>query len=322
MDVVAGADIGGTLTKYGLVTSAGEVIAYDEMETDTAGTSPEQFFEKLYTAFNEMLTSASGYDESSLLGIGFGAPNANFFNGTIENAPNLAWKGVVPVVQILKRHTDLPVLLTNDANAAAIGEMQFGSAKGMRDFIAVTLGTGLGSGFVANGQLIYGHDGFAGELGHTIVEYDGRLCGCGRRGCLETYASATGIVRTVKEWLETTGEESVLRKSADKLDARQIAEAAREGDKLARIAFDFTGEMLGKKLADTVAITSPEAIILTGGLARAGDLIFRPTKKYMEAYMLNIFKNKVKLLPSGLPEANTAVLGAAALVRSHLKNET
>ncbi len=322
MDVVAGADIGGTLTKYGLVTPAGEVIAYDEMETDTAGTSPEVFFEKLYTSFEHQLASVSGSEKESLLGIGLGAPNGNFFNGTIEDAPNLAWKGVVPVVELLKRHTDLPVLLTNDANAAAIGEMEFGAAKGMRDFIAVTLGTGLGSGFVANGQLIYGHDGFAGELGHTIVEYDGRLCGCGRRGCLETYASATGIVRTVNEWLETAGEESVLHKSSEKLDARQIAQAAREGDKLAISAFDYTGEMLGKKLADAVAITSPQAIILTGGLARAGDLIFKPTQKYMEAYMLNIFKNKVKLLASGLPEANTAVLGAAALVRNHLKNES
>jgi glucokinase len=230
----------------------------------------------------------------------------------------LSWK-FVDVVALLHRWYSIPIALTNDANAAALGEMLFGAAKGMKDFIVITLGTGLGSGIVANGELIYGHDGFAGEIGHTIVDPNGRQCGCGRRGCLETYASASGIRRTVEELLKMPAPPSELREiSLESITSKRIFEAAQRGDKLALEAFELTGRYLGLKLADSVAHTSPEAIILLGGLAAAGDFIFVPTKKYMEEFLLNIFKNKVRLLPSGLPQGNSAILGAAALMWKEL----
>jgi glucokinase len=219
----------------------------------------------------------------------------------------------------MKKYYDLPSVITNDANAAAIGEMKFGAAKGMKDFIMITLGTGVGSGIVANGDLIYGADGFAGEIGHTIYDPNGRQCGCGRKGCLETYTSAGGIKRTVFELLALYNDESELRDiSFNDMTSKKISEAARKGDKIALKAFDETGRILGIKLADAIAHTSPQAIILFGGLACSGELIFKPTQKYMEENVLNIFKNKVKLIPSALTAGNAAVLGASALIWNEL----
>ena len=250
-------------------------------------------------------------------GIGIGAPNANCHKGTIEHAPNLLWKGVVPFVDLLKKKVNLPTFITNDANAAAIGEMVHGDAKGMKDFIVLTLGTGLGSGIVANGQLVYGFEGFAAELGHVNVNYNGRHCGCGKRGCLETYVSATGIVRTVYKLLADFREPSEMRSiSFDKLSAKMITQSALRGDKIAIEAFHYTGRILGIKLSDTVAHTNPEAIFLLGGLANAGKFIFEPTKQYMEENLMPIFKNKVKILPSGLDFQDASIIGASSLVHA------
>jgi glucokinase len=250
-----------------------------------------------------------------LRGIGIGAPNANFYRGTVENPPNLNWKGVVNVVALVRKYYDLPVAVTNDANAAALGEMLYGAAKGLKNFIVITLGTGVGSGIVSSGELVYGADGFAGEIGHTTVDPNGRECGCGGRGHLETYASATGICRTVGELLAIRRAESPLRNIAPAdLTSKMIADAAGKGDPIAKEAFEYTGRILGMKLADSVAHLSPEAIILFGGLAAAGALIFDPTQRSLEEYLLSIFRNKVKLLPSGLTTGDTAVLGASALI--------
>ena len=314
-EVVLGVDIGGTNTKFGYVDKSGSLLAEGEMLTE-AHRPAEEFFERLHTQAENLFNSKK--DQLKLIGIGLGAPNGNYYKGTIEQPPNLSWK-YVDVVAMLRRWYSIPVALTNDANAAALGEMLFGAAKGMKDFIVITLGTGLGSGIVANGELIYGHDGFAGEIGHTIVDPNGRQCGCGRRGCLETYASASGIRRTVEELLKMPAPPSELREiSLDQITSKRVFEAAQRGDKLALEAFELTGRYLGMKLADSVAHTSPEAIILFGGLAAAGDFIFSPTKKYMEEFLLNIFKNKVRLLPSSLPKGNAAILGAAALMWKQL----
>jgi len=248
-------------------------------------------------------------------GIGVGVPNGNYFKGTIEFAPNLPWRGVVPLASLIQDAFTLPTVLTNDANAAAIGEMTYGAARGMKDFIMITLGTGLGSGIVVNGQLVYGHDGFAGELGHVIVFPEGRRCGCGRKGCLETYVSATGIVRTIHELLQSRHIPSLLRDmNPTAITSKTIRDAALKGDALAIEAFEFTGKILGQQLANFVAFSSPEAIILFGGLTRAGDLIFRPTIHAMEENLLQIYKNKIKVLPSELKESDAAILGASALV--------
>jgi len=315
IEVVLGVDIGGTNTKFGYVDKSGNLLAEGEMLTE-AHRPAEEFFERLHTQAENLFNSKK--DQLKLIGIGLGAPNGNYYKGTIEQPPNLSWK-YVDVVAMLRRWYSIPVALTNDANAAALGEMLFGAAKGMKDFIVITLGTGLGSGIVANGELIYGHDGFAGEIGHTIVDPNGRQCGCGRRGCLETYASASGIRRTVEELLKMPAPPSELREiSLDQITSKRVFEAAQRGDKLALEAFELTGRYLGMKLADSVAHTSPEAIILFGGLAAAGDFIFSPTKKYMEEFLLNIFKNKVRLLPSSLPKGNAAILGAAALMWKQL----
>jgi glucokinase len=314
-EIVLGVDIGGTNTKFGYVDKSGNLLAEGEMLTEAQRPS-EEFFERLHTQAETLFTSKK--DQLNLVGIGLGAPNGNYYRGTIEQPPNLSWK-YVDVVAALRRWYSIPVALTNDANAAALGEMLFGAAKGMKDFIVITLGTGLGSGIVANGELIYGHDGFAGEIGHTIVDPNGRQCGCGRRGCLETYASASGIRRTVEELLKKPTPSSELREiNFEQVTSKRIFEAAQRGDMLALEAFELTGRTLGLKLADSIAHTSPEAIILFGGLAAAGDYIFSPTKKYMEEYLLNIFKNKVKLLPSSLPKGNAAILGAAALMWKQL----
>jgi glucokinase len=315
-EVVLGVDIGGTNTAMGYVDREGNLLAEESILTE-AQKSAEGFFKRLHAKAEAIFIPLR--DRYEIIGVGLGAPNANYYKGTIEQPPNLSW-GFVDVVGALRHWYDVPIVLTNDANAAAIGEMHFGAAKGMKDFIVITLGTGLGSGIVANGQLIYGHDGFAGEIGHTIVDPNGRLCGCGRRGCLETYASASGICRTVEELVRTTDTPSELRKGVgEKLTSKHIYEAALRNDRLALEAFELTGRYLGLKLADSVAHTSPEAIILFGGLAAAGDLLFTPTKKYLEEYLLNIFRNKVRLLPSGLSKGNAAILGAAALIWNELK---
>jgi glucokinase len=310
-EIAVGIDIGGTNTVLGFVDGHGKCLAESSVPTH-AGEDACSLVERLTLKIREMYAPLS--NECVVLGIGIGAPNANYYRGTVENPPNLSWKGITPLAALFKERFDLPVVLTNDANAAALGEQRFGAARGMRDFIVITLGTGLGSGIVSNGELIYGADGFAGEIGHTVVDPQGRICGCGKRGCLETYASATGICRTVFEMLCNVRDESDLRHTSfHQLTAKQITEAATRGDAVALAAFEHTGKILGMKLADSVAHTSPEAIILFGGLANAGDLIFAPTKRSLEENVLPIFRGKTKLLPSGLPEGNSAVLGAAAL---------
>ena len=259
---------------------------------------------------------------SVIKGFGIGAPMGNINKETIEHAAGLPWKGIVPLADIFHKHTDLPVIVTNDANAAAVGEMIYGGAKGMKNFVVITLGTGLGSGFVIDGKLVYGHDGFAGEIGHTAIRpgSSNRDCGCGRKGCLETYVSATGLKRSLLKIMADSIEPSELRKySFEELDAEIIHEAAKRGDYLARRAFQHTGRMLGFKLADVVAHTNPEAIFLFGGLAMAKDLIFEPAKEYMEENLLSIYKGKVKLLASQLSTQNAAVLGASSLIWSSVE---
>lgn len=310
--VVAGIDVGGTHIKIGFADNEGNIFSERTLFTRDYKVFDE-FIKALSTTIEQMKNNISGIE---LVGIGVGAPNGNYYKGTIEFAPNLPWEEQhLELVNKLKVfYPSIPILLTNDANAAAIGEMIYGGARGMNDFLLVTLGTGLGSGFVANGKMIYGHDSFAGELGHVIVRRNGRQCGCGRKGCLETYVSATGICRTVVELLADTTYPSVFRsKEVEKIESKDIAKAALEGDRLAQKAFEITGTMLGEALADAVAITSPEAIFLFGGLAKSGKLIMEPTKKAMEENMLNIWKNKIKLEFSELQDKDVAVLGAAAL---------
>ncbi len=309
--VVLGVDIGGTNTKFGYVDGLGKCLGSASIPTN-ANQPADIFFDRLQESSKILLRSLP--EECRLIGIGIGAPNANYHKGTIEHPPNLAWDYVDVRFQ-LNRYCNVPIEVTNDANAAALGEMLFGAAQGMRDFIVITLGTGLGSGIVSNGSLIYGADGFAGEIGHTIVDPNGRQCGCGRQGCLETYCSATGLCRTVHELLCNTLEPSALRAiSFLDLTAERVSEAALQGDRLALRAFEYTGDILGMKLSDSVAHLSPEAIILSGGMAAAGELIFAPTRRSLEEHVFPIFRNKVKLLPSKLIESNAAVLGASALI--------
>jgi glucokinase len=316
VEVTLGVDIGGTNTKFGFVDRTGDIIADSSILT-SSDRPAEDFTRRLYEATTPVWNSLK--DRFTLLGVGVGAPSANFYRGTVESPPNLNWPGVTNLAGLLKDRYRLPVAVTNDANAAALGEMLYGAAKGMRDFIEITLGTGVGSGIVAGGELIYGADGFAGEIGHTIVDPNGRQCGCGRRGCLETYASAPGVCRTVLEMLADRVDPSELRAVPPKdLTAIMIAEAAQRGDVIARAAYEKTGDILGFKLAESVAHTCPEAIILFGGVANAGPLIFEPTKRSLERHLLNIFKNKVRILPSGLKEAGAAVLGASALIWNEL----
>lgn len=309
-EVVIGIDIGGTYTKYGLVDRKGEV--YNE------GSVPSDLHPEIVDFISDLKDSILKNTDPAkfkILGLGIGAPNGNYYNGTIEYAPNLRWKGVISLSMLMEEAFQLPVIITNDANAAAMGELLYGGAKGMKNFIMITLGTGLGSGIVVNGQMVYGHDGFAGELGHTIVDPDGRKCACGKRGCLETYVSAPGIRRTVFELLGSEIDNSILKEYCfGNLDAKLISEAALKRDKIALKAFDFTGKILGMKLSDAVAHTSPEAIFLFGGLSNAGDLILKPTKKYFEKYLLKIYKGKVDIRLSALQDKNIAVIGAAALM--------
>ena len=309
MQYSIGIDIGGTNSMMGIVDKMGNILFEAELITndyELIEDFADACYKLLYPEINKL-----GFQE--FRGLGIGAPNGNYYQGTIEFAPNLRWKGVVPLAKIFSQKFNLNTTVTNDANAAAIGEMMHGAAKGMNDFIMVTLGTGVGSGFVANGKMMYGHDGFAGELGHTIAVRDGRLCGCGRKGCLETYTSATGIVRTANEFLETKTISSSLR-NLTTITSKNIYDAAVKGDFLSLEIFEFTGKILGQSLADAIAITSPEAIILFGGLAQAGKFIFEPTRKYMEQNLLKIYQGKVKLLPSELKESDAAILGAASLI--------
>jgi glucokinase len=311
-DIAAGVDIGGTNTWIGLIGPSGIVYHRECIKTNDFSNF-EDFIGAICLSVNESLKYLK--EDYHLRGIGVGAPNGNYYNGCIEFAVNLPWKGIQPLTALMQRHFDLPVILTNDANAAAMGEMIFGAARDMKDFIMITLGTGLGSGIVIDGKVVYGHDGNAGELGHVIVDPGGRICGCGRRGCLETFASATGIRRTVLQLMESSAEKSLLRNlPADQLDSKMIYEAAKLQDIIALQAFDITCSILGKSLANAVAFSSPEAIILFGGLAHATEFLFGPTKKYMEESLLEVYKNKVNILPSQLPESDAALLGAAALV--------
>lgn len=306
-----GIDIGGTNSVFGIVDKRGHIINQGSIKTG-AYREINDYVNNLVIGVQAIIDQVGGYE--NIKGIGVGAPNGNYFTGCIEFAPNLPWKGVIPLAQMLSDKLNIPVALTNDANAAAIGEMTYGAARGMKDFIVITLGTGVGSGIVVNGQLVYGNDGFAGELGHTTIRRDGRLCGCGRKGCLETYSSATGVVRTAREYVETRKEPSLLRElKPEDITSKDVYDAAMQGDAIAKEIFEFTGQLLGEAFADFVAFSSPEAIILFGGLTKSGKLIFDPIRKHMEENMLNIYRNKVKLLMSELKESDAAVLGASAL---------
>ncbi|WP_298391684.1 ROK family protein [Hydrotalea sp.] len=308
-----GIDIGGTGTKFGIVDRLGNVLFSSEISTKKH-TEIETFITDLQENLAPLIEKAGGIGR--IKGIGVGAPNGNYYTGTVEYAPNLPWKGILPLAKLVQDEFKLPVVLTNDANAAALGEMMYGAAKGMKDFIMITLGTGVGSGIVANGKLIYGHDGFAGELGHTTIIPDGRHHpGTGKKGSLESYASATGVTTTALELLANNKRESVLRKiSKEKIDSKKVYEAAIAGDALAQEIFEFTGKILGMALANFIMFSSPEAIILFGGLTKAGDLILSPTKKHMEENLIQVFQNKVKILVSHLNESDAAILGASALV--------
>lgn len=312
MKISIGIDIGGTNTVFGVVDKEGNVFGEGVIST-AEYSDPERFIAALNGEIQQLLDNLKF--DYELIGIGIGAPNANYYRGTIENAANLQWEGVVPFVEIMQPYYPMvPIIITNDANAAALGEMVYGAAKGMKDFIVITLGTGLGSGIVSGGELVYGHDGFAGEIGHVIMNHTGRMCGCGRKGCLETYVSATGIKRTIFKLMADNRDNSPLRDIPyNKLSAEMITAAALEGDSLAIGAYEYTGMVLGRALANATVVTSPEAIFLFGGLAKAGKYIFDPTKRYMEMNLLSNFRNKVKLLPSGIDDKNAAVLGASAL---------
>ena len=306
-----GIDIGGTNTVFGIVDEQGHILSHDGIKTKDYP-DINVYADTVAGHLRSLIEAAGGIE--LINGIGVGAPNANYYTGQIEQAPNLPWKGTVPLARMLRERLTLPVTLTNDANAAALGEMTYGVARGMKDFIMITLGTGVGSGIVINGRLVYGHDGFAGELGHVIVRRGGRLCGCGRRGCLETYCSATGIVRTVHEMLSSTDTPSLLRDiSLDKVTSKDIYDAAEQGDKLALEIFRFTGTVLGEAFADFIAFSSPEAIVLFGGLAKAGEYIMAPIREAMDANVMSIYKGKTRLLTSALKDSDAAVLGASAL---------
>lgn len=308
---VVGIDVGGQTSKIGVVDARGTVLAQTVIRTDTYD-QVEPYIAELAEAVKKLIKESGS--EGKVRGVGVGAPNGNYYTGTIENAPNLLWgRQKVEFAKLLTEALDLPVALTNDANAAAVGEMTYGAARGMKNFIMITLGTGVGSGIVINGEVVYGHDGFAGELGHTIaVRNNGRTCGCGRTGCLEAYCSATGVARTAREWLELSDEPSVLR-SLDTIASKDVYEAAKEGDKLALKIFEFTGKILGRSFADFIAFSAPEAIVLFGGLARSKEFLFEPMETAMNENVLNLWKNKVKIVFSQLKESDAAILGASAL---------
>jgi glucokinase len=312
---VIGVDIGGQTSKLGIVDARGTVVAQSTIRTDNH-TDVKLYVDDLVEALRKLAEQVDGIE--NIRGIGIGAPNGNYYRGTIEYAPNLKWGAgdqIIPLADMVSEKIGLPVALTNDANAAAVGEMTYGAARGMKDFIMITLGTGVGSGIVVSGNVVYGHDGFAGELGHVImVRNNGRLCGCGRNGCLEAYASAIGVARTAREILETTDKKTILRDIPwDKISSKDVAEAAAKGDRVAIDIFNFTGTMLGEALANFVAFSAPEAIILFGGLTRAGDLIKKPVVEAMERNLLTLWKGKIKVKFSELKESDAAILGASAL---------
>lgn len=310
---VVGVDVGGQTSKIGVVDARGVVLTQSVIRTDS-DKDPQIFIDSLATAIKELIAKSG--KEGQIRGIGVGAPNGNYYTGVIEKAPNLVWAcdKAVPLASMLSKAVGgIPVSLTNDANAAAVGEMTYGAAKGMKDFIMITLGTGVGSGIVINGQVVYGHDGFAGELGHTCaVRNNGRLCGCGKTGCLEAYCSAIGVARTAREWLGMSETPSLLR-NVDNITSKDVYDAAKEGDKLAIKVFNYTGHILGRALADFVAFSAPEAIVLFGGLARSKEFIYKPTLDAMNDNLLPIWKGKVDLLFSQLKESDAAILGASAL---------
>ena len=311
---VIGLDLGGTNSVFGIVDSRGDIKATTAIKTQGYGDNVEAYVDASIEALKIIIDQVGDIDKIKAMGIG--APNGNYYNGTIEFAPNLEWgrNGVVPLAKLFSDKLGIPVALTNDANAAAIGEMTYGVARGMKNFIVITLGTGVGSGIVINGQLVYGCDGFAGELGHVIVKENGRQCGCGRKGCLETYCSATGVARSAREFLANSDEPSLLRElDPEKITSYDVAVAAGKGDKIANEIFEFTGKILGEACADFAAFSSPEAFIFFGGLTKAGDLIMNPIKKAYDETVLNIFKGKAKFLVSGLEGSSAAVLGASAV---------
>jgi len=310
---VAGVDIGGTGTKFGIVDNVGNVLSSDTMSTK-GHADIQAYIDELYDKLMVLIDKVGGVGR--IKGIGVGAPNGNVYTGTIEYAPNLPWKGIIPLAKLIQDKFKLPVKLTNDANAAAVGEMTYGAAKDMKDFILIALGTGVGSGIVANGELIYGHDGMAGELGHTIIIPDGRIHpGTGKKGSLESYASATGVATSAVEILNNTDRPSTLRNiPIENIDSKAVFEAAIAGDEVAKEVFEYTGRILGISLANFVMFSSPEAIILFGGLTKAGDLILKPTREHMEANLIEVFQNKIKILVSHLKESDAAILGASALM--------
>ena len=309
---VVGIDVGGQTSKIGVVDARGTVLAQTVIRTDTCD-EVAPFIAELASAVKKVIKDAGV--EGNVRGIGVGAPNGNYYTGTIENAPNLRWgRTRVEFAKLLSEAMEgLPVALTNDANAAAVGEMTYGAARGMKNFIMITLGTGVGSGMVINGEVVYGHDGFAGELGHTTaVRTNGRACGCGRSGCLEAYCSAMGVARTAREWLELTDEPSLLR-NVETIASKDVYDAAKEGDKLALKVFEFTGKLLGRSFADFIAFSAPEAIVLFGGLARAKEFLLPPMEQSMNEHVLSLWRDKVKIVFSQLKESDAAILGASAL---------
>jgi len=309
---VIGMDMGGTNTVFGIVDTRGNVISKSAVKTSTHS-DVNLYIDDIYVELSKLIEAVGGIDK--IKGIGVGAPNGNYYTGNIEFAPNLPWKGVIPFATMMADKFGIPTALTNDANAAAVGEMTYGAARGMKNFIMITLGTGVGSGIVIDGKVVYGHDGFAGELGHVIVmRNNGRTCGCGRTGCLEAYASATGVARSAREILESSKKASILRNiPITDITSKDVFDAAQEGDEIAIEIFNFTGKILGEAFADFVTFSAPEAIVLFGGLSKAGDLIMRPIVENMEKNLLNIWKGKVKVLFSELKEADAAVWGASAL---------
>ena len=311
---VVGIDVGGQTSKLGVVDARGTVLAQTVIRTDIYGDDADAFLDALAKAVKDVIKEAG--KEGEIRGVGVGAPNGNYYTGEVAYAPNLAWaakKSVKFSATLSKKLGGLPVSLTNDANAAAVGEMTYGAARGMKNFIMITLGTGVGSGIVIDGKVVYGHDGFAGELGHTtVVRHNGRTCGCGRTGCLEAYCSAIGVAKTAREWLEMSDEPSSLR-VVDNITSKDVYEAAKEGDKLALRIFDYTGTLLGRQFADFIAFSAPEAIVLFGGLARSKEFLYEPMLKAMNDNVLKIWKDKVKIVFSQLKESDAAILGASAL---------
>jgi glucokinase len=309
---VIGIDMGGTNTAFGIVDARGTVIASSSIKTGKHS-KIEDYINELYEELHRLIVANDA--EGKINGIGIGAPNANYFTGVIEDGVNLPWPTPIPLADLISEKFGIPCLITNDANAAAIGEMTYGAARGLKDFIMITLGTGVGSGIVVNGQMVYGHDGFAGELGHVIMKRNnGRVCGCGRTGCLEAYCSATGVARTAREFLEIRNDESLLRDyDIDSITSKDVYDCAVKGDKLAIDIFNYTGTILGEALADFVTFSSPEAFVIFGGLTKSGDYIMNPIREAFDKNIMKVFKGKVKILISELKESDAAVLGASAL---------